>query len=103
MFEVKFTIDDVTHKMSCTIGVKQGDILGPILFTFFLATVMITWRATINLSMCVFKSKNDTKMTDRSYRAYGEEFNIHDSEYADNTALVFDSHGGTLTMGYRFV
>ena len=30
-------------------------------------------------------------MTGRSYRAYGEEYGFQDSEYADDTALVFDS------------
>ena len=102
-FEVKFTIDDVTHTISCTIGVKQGDIFGPILFTFFLAAVMTTWRATFDLPMCIFRSKYDAKMTGRSYRAHGEEFIVHDSEYADDTALVFDSrndanHGIPLCM-----
>ena len=42
-------------------------------------------------------------MTGRSYRAHGEEFIVHDSEYADDTALVFDSrndanHGIPLCM-----
>ena len=30
-------------------------------------------------------------MTGRSYRAYGEEYKFQDSEYADDTALGFDS------------
>ena len=30
-------------------------------------------------------------MTGRSYRAYGEEFPVQDSEYADDTAVVFDT------------
>ena len=29
-------------------------------------------------------------MTGRSHRAYGEEFSLNDSEYADDTALIFD-------------
>jgi len=42
--------------------------------------------------MCAFRIKNDAKMTGRSHRAYGEELFIHhDSEYADDTALIFDS------------
>ena len=57
-FEVKFTADENTHTIPCTIGVKQGDILGPILFTFFLAAVMITWRATTNIPLCIFRTKN---------------------------------------------
>jgi len=30
-------------------------------------------------------------MTGRSYRAYGEEYEVHDSECADDTTLVFDT------------
>ena len=52
---------------------------------------MITWRATTNTPLCVFRTKNDAKMTGRSYRAYGDEFSLNDSEYADDTALIFDS------------
>ena len=48
-FVVKFTVDDVTLLLDCIIGVKQGDILGPILFTFFIAAVMITWKASCNI------------------------------------------------------
>ena len=90
-FEVKFTVDEVTQTLKCTIGVKQGDILGPTLFTFFIAAVMITWRATSSVPACIFRSKKDVVMTGRSYRAYGEEFSFQDSEYADDTAIIFES------------
>ena len=88
---VKFTVDDVTHTISCVIGVKQGDILGPILFTFFVAAIMITWRATYDGSMCIFRSKPDFILTGRRAQAYGTEFALCDSEYADDTAVLFDS------------
>ena len=52
-FKVKFTVDDVISTIACAIGVKQGDILGPILFTFFIAAVMITWKATNNVFFIV--------------------------------------------------
>ena len=42
--QVKFTVNEITKSIECIIGVKQGDILGPLLFLFFLAAVMITWR-----------------------------------------------------------
>ena len=96
-FEVKFTADENTHTIPCTIGVKQGDMLAPILFTFFLAAVMITWRVTANIPLCIFRTKNDAKMTGRSYRAYSEEFALNDSEYADDTTLVFGSRSDCVT------
>ena len=34
-FKVKFTVDDVISTIVCVIGVKQGDILGPIHITVF--------------------------------------------------------------------
>ena len=88
---VKFSVDGVEHVITCIIGVKQGDILGPILFTFFVAAVMITWRETFDGPVCVFRSKPDFVLTGRSHRAYGHEFQLTDSEYADDTAVLFIS------------
>ena len=90
-FKVKFTVDEVTQTLNCIIGVKQGDVLGPILFNFFMAAVMITWRSNCTIHPCKFKTKRDFILTGRSYRAYGEEFCVPDSEYADDTAVIFDS------------
>ena len=90
-FNVKFSIDGVDKSIKNTIGVKQGDILGPILFVFFICAVMITWRAKLNINPCIFRSKNDDKMTGRRYTARGEEFPLLDSEYADDTAVLFDN------------
>ena len=84
---VKFNVDGVEHVITCIIGVKQGNILGAILFTFFVAAVMITWRETFAGPVCIFRSKPDIVVTGRSYRAYGEEFALFDSEYADDTVL----------------
>ena len=53
-FTVKYTVDDVISTIACVIGIKQGDILGPILFTFFIAAVMITWKAANNVTACIF-------------------------------------------------
>ena len=41
--------------------------------------------------VCIFKTKEDFVMTGRSFRAYGDEFPLTDSEYADDTAALFDS------------
>ena len=52
--------------------VKQGDILGVILFTFFIAAMMITWRASCNIPVCMFCSKMDATLADCSYQGYGD-------------------------------
>ena len=89
--EVKFTVNEVTQTIECIIGVKQGDILGPILFTFYLAAIMITWRAVHSRPLCVFRSNPDFILTGRSFRARGENFEIPGSEYADDMAVLFIS------------
>ena len=53
-FKVKFTVD-VISTIACVIGVKQRNILGPILFTFLITAVMITSKATNNVT---FYGKN---------------------------------------------
>ena len=88
---VKFEVQGVTSNIKSNIGVKQGDILGPVLFNFYIAAIMITWRKVFQGPTCTFRSKEDFEMTGRSYRAYGEEFPLTDSEYADDTAAMFVS------------
>ena len=90
--QVKFTVNEITHEIQCIIGVKQGDVLGPILFTFLLAAVMITWRHLHNRPLCLFHTKMDDVLTGRRPGCKsGEEFAVHDSEYADDTAVLFTS------------
>ena len=86
-FKVKFTVDNVISTIACVIQVKQGDILGPILFTFFIAAKLITWKPTSNVTTCIFYGKNNAKLTGRSYRARGEKVLLLDSEYADDQAI----------------
>lgn len=87
--EVKFEVDDVSHTINCIIGVKQGDILGPVLFTIFMAAVMITWRVAYNRPLCIYRTKKDFVMTGRRPRTKGSEFAVGDSEYADDAAVLF--------------
>ena len=88
---VNFSIDDIGKSMKNTIGVKQGDILGPILFLFSICAIMITWRAKLNINPCIFRSKNDNKMIGRRYTARRKELFLLDLEYADDTAVLFDN------------
>ena len=70
---------------------KQGDLLGPELFDFYIAAVMETWRSTSNYELCAFRTRPDFQMTGRRFNAKGDEFTIGDSEYADDTGLAFCS------------
>ena len=70
---------------------KQGDILGPILFTFFLTAILLTWRAEFERPLCLFRSNADFVMTGRKCEAIGDDFAVADSEYADDTAVLFTS------------
>ena len=61
--QVKFIVNDVTNTIESVIGVKQGDILGPLLFLFYLAAVMTTWRNIHKRPLCVFYTKMDDALT----------------------------------------
>ena len=86
---IKFEVDGVTHTINCIIGVKQGDVLGPILFVIFIAAVMITWRSAVDRPLCMFRSKEDFVLTGRRPQTKGTDFSFGDSEYADDTAVLF--------------
>jgi hypothetical protein len=44
--KVKFIVDGAEKVIDSIIGVKQGDVLGPELFIFFMASFMATWRSS---------------------------------------------------------
>ena len=91
-FTVKFSVNDIVHEILNIIGVKQGDILGPRLFNLFIFAVMLTWHLIDNRPLCTFYTKPDFILTGRSYRTRGgHEFNLPDSQYADDTAVLFTS------------
>ena len=92
---VKFTVDGVTPQLPSIIGMKQGNILGPVLFLFFIAAVMITWKKSCDGSFCIFRSKSDFTMKGRSHIAQGNDVNVADSEYADDTAVLFEGRDET--------
>lgn len=90
-FTVKFVIGDVVRTINSIVGVKQGDILGPLLFTFYITAMIETWKLSCGIPFCIFRSKSDFVMTGRRTTTKGEDFELPDSEYADDTALLFES------------
>ena len=90
--KVKFIIDDVEKIIDSVIGVKQGDVLGPDLFIFFMAAVLKTWRSHSSYKLCTVRCKADFRLTGRKPATKGDmEIAVSDSEYADDTAFTFDS------------
>ena len=60
---VKFDVGCVVTSLLSIIGVKQGDLLGPELFDFYIAAVMESWRATHSYELCAFRSRADFTMS----------------------------------------
>ena len=94
---VKFEVEGFSHEVKCLIGVKQGDVLGPVLFTIFMVGVMKSWREKYDRPVCMFRSAEDFKTTGRKPNANGESYCVDDSEYADDTAVLFVSLASTET------
>jgi len=52
---------------------------------------MITWRTRYNRPLCMFRTKDNFCLTGRKINTTGLDFAFDDSEYADDTAVLFDS------------
>ena len=89
--QVDFEFQGIKKSFLSQIGVKQGDVLGPILFNFYIAAIMISWRNSTTINACIFKSSNDFKTTGRNHNNMGTLFSFRDSAYADDTAVTFTS------------
>ena len=91
--KVRFNIDGIEVVLDSIIGVKQGDILGPILFVLFIAAIKIAWHMSHKYNLCVYRSKPDWVLHGRSHKAgrRTDEFAVPESMYADDTAVVFCS------------
>ena len=90
---VGFDVNGVTRTLMSVIGVKQGDLLGPKLFTFFKAAISESWKATSDYELATFRSRPDFVLTGRRHTTGGapDEFSVAESEYADDTGEVFCS------------
>ena len=89
--QVKFSVSGAEASIDSIIGVKQGDVLGPILFVLYMAALTISWKKRPGRVPCVYRTKEDFVLTGRSFRAKGTEFEFDDSEYADDAAFLFSS------------
>ena len=98
---VKFDVDGVTRMLEAIVGVKQGDLLGPPLFDFYIAAIMETWRTTSTYELPLFRTRPDYQMTGRRPNTSGEDFTVGDSEYADDTGSPF-ALGMTWTSRHRW-
>ena len=90
---VEFEIDGVSCTIESIMGVKQGDILGPVLFVLNMAAVMMSWgsKHTDKSKLCIFHSRADSMLAGRKTNVgrRDEEFAVQDIEYADDTTLLF--------------
>ena len=90
---VEFEIDGISKIIESIIGVKQGDVLGPVLFVIYMAAVMMSWRQEHGdvEKLYVYRSRPDFVMTGRKGGRKSDEFVLQDFVYADDTALEFPS------------
>ena len=89
--KVKFIYEGIAQTLDSIKGVKQGDMLGHDLFIFFMAAVMKTWRSSHSYNLCCISTRADFQLTGHKHTDKGEESKFGDSEYADDTALLFES------------
>jgi hypothetical protein len=95
--KVRFELEGEDTIVVSTVGVKQGDILGPILYLFHGIGMMMVWRARCGKDRCVYRTKFDDVLTGRRWKTGGNSgrsclvFEITDSIYADDTADFYCS------------
>ena len=78
--KVKIIVEGIMHTIYSIIGVKEGYIPRPTLFTLYTAAILITRRKVFTGPVCIIQTKLDFVLTGRSYRAYGEQSPLTDSE-----------------------
>ena len=90
---VQLSIDGSEAEIESIIGVKQDDVLGPILFIVYMVALTNTWKQKEDTSPCLSRSKQDSIITGRRHNIIHavEEFAMTESAYADDAAFLFQS------------
>ena len=57
--QVLFEVEGVKCSLESIIGVKQGDLKAPVEFVFFIAGIMLSWRAVSDYPLCIMRSRDD--------------------------------------------
>jgi hypothetical protein len=88
---VKFAVEGVEKTVGSIIGVRQGDLLGPIFFNFHVAGAMMAWQAERTTRPPVLQTKGDFVLDGREWRKEegGEPLEVADTLYADDTGEFF--------------
>jgi hypothetical protein len=87
--DVKFDVDGVEKNLESIIGVKQGDILGSVLFLFFVAAFQMAWRKvqTTTKPPALF-TKPDGVLHGRNIdEGEAEKVELSETLYADDTVV----------------
>lgn len=93
--KIELSVDDLKRHVNCTIGVKQGDPLSPVLFLFYIQACLETLSLPDSITKLAFQTKADGRMSGRNHRNRGSEFTFDKSCFADDCALLFDSRKDT--------
>jgi hypothetical protein len=104
LVKVKFIVDGVEKAIDSIIGVNQGDVLGPDVFIFFIATIMTPWRSFYSYNLYVVRCKADSQLTGRRPMTKVDlEIKVSDSEYANDTTFTFESREDCEKITYLIV
>ena len=96
---VKFSVEGVERTVPSVIGVRQGDLLGPILFNFHVAGALMAWKEERKSAPPALRTKCDFVLDRREWRKErvegggdgegGELLEVGDTLYADDTGEFF--------------
>ena len=59
VIEVSFSVSGAEASISSIIGVKQGDVLGPVLYVIYMAAQTMSWRRRYSDAPCVYRTKEE--------------------------------------------